>query len=94
MKKLPPLVGDCPFLTKFSPQIISGQFIFPSRISSYVEVDMYGLPDDTVRKKYKTRTIENNNINPCYDTEFSFEKVAIEAACVAYCLFTNVNQVV
>ena len=37
---------------------------------------MYGLPTDTVRKKFRTKTIPANGINPVYDEEpFVFKKV-------------------
>jgi phosphatidylinositol phospholipase C beta len=34
------------------------------KINTCVEVDMYGLPTDTVRKKWKTKTVISNGINP------------------------------
>lgn len=38
---------------------------------------MYGLPADTVRRKYKTKIVPNNAINPVYDEEpFVFKKVS------------------
>nr|BAE91196.1 unnamed protein product [Macaca fascicularis] len=33
-----------------SVQVISGQFLSDKKIGTYVEVDMYGLPTDTIRK--------------------------------------------
>ena len=37
---------------------------------------MFGLPADTVRRKYKTKVIPNNSINPVYEEEpFVFKKV-------------------
>jgi hypothetical protein len=37
---------------------------------------MYGLPADTVRRKYRTKTVTNNGLNPVYDEEpFRFNKV-------------------
>ena len=46
------------------------------KIGTYVEVDMYGLPTDTHRKKFKTKTVPNNGINPVYDEKpFVFKKV-------------------
>jgi phosphatidylinositol phospholipase C beta len=37
---------------------------------------MYGLPADTVRKKFRTRIVPANGINPTYDEEpFVFKKV-------------------
>lgn len=57
-------------------QIISGQFLTDRKIGTYVEVDMYGLPADTVRRKFRTRVIPGNGINPVYDEEpFVFRKV-------------------
>jgi hypothetical protein len=61
-------------------QVISGQFLSDKRVSTYVEVDMYGLPTDTIRKKFRTKTIPNNGINPRYDEEaFVFKKVSVPA---------------
>jgi hypothetical protein len=37
---------------------------------------MFGLPADTVRKRFRTKTVLNNGINPIYDQEpFVFNKV-------------------
>lgn len=37
---------------------------------------MYGLPADTVRKKFRTKIVQNNGINPIYGEEpFVFKKV-------------------
>lgn len=56
--------------------VISGQFLTDKRIGTYVEVEMYGLPADTVRKQFKTKIVPNNGINPVYDEEpFVFNKV-------------------
>ncbi len=30
-------------------QVISGQFLSDKKVGTYVEVDMYGLPTDTIR---------------------------------------------
>lgn len=58
--------------------VISGQFLTDKRVGTYVEVDMYGLPADTVRKKFRTRVVPNNGINPVYDEEpFVFKKVVL-----------------
>lgn len=58
-------------------QVISGQFLCDKRTGCYVEVEMYGLPADTVRKRFKTKTVSNNCINPVWDEEpFVFNKVA------------------
>ena len=39
---------------------------------------MYGLPTDTVRKRFRTKTIPNNGINPVWDEDtFVFKKVVL-----------------
>lgn len=59
-----------------SIQVISGQFLSDKRVGTYIEVDMYGLPADTVRRKFRTRIVPNNAINPQYNEEpFVFKKV-------------------
>ena len=46
------------------------------KVGTYVEVDMYGLPTDTIRKEFRTRTVPNNGLNPVYNEEpFVFRKV-------------------
>lgn len=57
-------------------KVISGQFLSDKRISTCVEVDMYGLPTDTLRKKYKTKYVPNNGMDPVYEEEeFVFRRV-------------------
>ena len=59
-----------------SIHVISGQFLTDKKCGTYIEVDMYGLPADTVRKKFRTRLVPNNGINPVYgDEPFTFKKV-------------------
>ena len=42
----------------------------------YVELDMYGLPTDTVRRRFKTKIVPGNAVNPVWDEEpFNFKKV-------------------
>lgn len=61
-----------------SIRIISGQFLTDKHVGTYVEVDMYGLPADTVRRRFRTRTVPANGINPVYDEEpFIFKKVVL-----------------
>ena len=36
-------------------QVISGQFLSDKKVGTYVEVDMFGLPTDTIRKEKKTK---------------------------------------
>lgn len=63
-------------MMNLSLQVISGQCLYEKKVGTYVEVDMYGLPADSVRRKYKTKVVPNNTINPVYDEEpFEFKKV-------------------
>ena len=58
-------------------KVISGQMLSDKKIGTYVEVDMFGLPTDTHRKKFRTKTVPNNGINPVYDEKpFIFKKVS------------------
>ena len=58
--------------------MISGQFLSDKKIGTYVEVDMYGLPTDTIRKEYRTRVVPSNGLNPVYNEDpFVFRKVRI-----------------
>ncbi|XP_078316385.1 1-phosphatidylinositol 4,5-bisphosphate phosphodiesterase classes I and II-like isoform X14 [Crassostrea virginica] len=66
-----------------SIKVISGQFVTDKRIGTYVEVDMYGLPTDTVRRRHRTKTVPNNGINPVYDEDpFVFKKVVLPTLAV------------
>lgn len=48
------------------------------KVGIYVEVDMFGLPADTVRKKFRTRCVRDNALNPVFDDEpFVFKKVVL-----------------
>ncbi|XP_019647574.1 PREDICTED: 1-phosphatidylinositol 4,5-bisphosphate phosphodiesterase beta-1-like [Branchiostoma belcheri] len=61
-----------------SVKVISGQFLTDKKVGTYVEVDMYGLPADTVRKRFRTKVVPANGINPIYDEEpFVFKKVVL-----------------
>ncbi|CAB3223896.1 unnamed protein product [Arctia plantaginis] len=58
--------------------VLSGQLLTDKRCGTYVEVDMFGLPADTVRKRFRTRVAPNNGINPVYGEEpFEFKKVVL-----------------
>ncbi|CAH3159585.1 unnamed protein product [Porites lobata] len=64
-------------------KVISGQWLSEKKVGTYVEVDMFGLPADTVRRKYKTKVIPNNSINPVYEEEpFVFKKVVLPSLAV------------
>nr|CAD7199566.1 unnamed protein product [Timema douglasi] len=48
------------------------------KVGTYVEVDMYGLPTDTIRKEFRTRLVPANGLNPVYNEEpFLFRKVSV-----------------
>ncbi|XP_056619822.1 1-phosphatidylinositol 4,5-bisphosphate phosphodiesterase beta-1 isoform X3 [Triplophysa dalaica] len=52
-----------------SVKIISGQFLSDKRVGIYAEVEMYGLPADTKRKAFKTKTSQANAVNPVWDED-------------------------
>ncbi|KAK3909225.1 1-phosphatidylinositol 4,5-bisphosphate phosphodiesterase beta-3 [Frankliniella fusca] len=54
--------------------VLSGQFLSDKRVGTYVEVHMYGLPADSLRKKFRTRVVPNNGINPVYNKEEEKDK--------------------
>ncbi|PIK42810.1 hypothetical protein BSL78_20340 [Apostichopus japonicus] len=58
-------------------EIISGQYLNPSSPSgsSYVELEVIGLPCDC--NKYKTKPVSKNMVNPIWNEEFSF-RIAFE----------------
>ncbi|VDP53929.1 unnamed protein product [Soboliphyme baturini] len=59
-----------------SVRIISGQFLSDRKIGTFVEVEMYGLPTDTIRKEFRTKMVPANGLNPVYNEEsFVFRKV-------------------
>lgn len=45
-----------------SVQVIAGQFLSDKKVGTYVEVDMYGLPTDTIRKEFRTRMVPTNGL--------------------------------
>ena len=53
--------------------MISGQCLTERRCGAYVDVEMFGLPADIVRKMYRTKVVQNNTVNPVFDEEpFTF----------------------
>uniref|UniRef100_A0A183CHZ6 1-phosphatidylinositol 4,5-bisphosphate phosphodiesterase n=1 Tax=Globodera pallida TaxID=36090 RepID=A0A183CHZ6_GLOPA len=61
-----------------SVRIISGQFLCERKTGTYVEVEMYGLPTDTIRKEHRTKLVPANGLNPIYNEEpFVFRKVIL-----------------
>lgn len=79
-----------------SIRIISGQFISEKRIGTYVEVDMYGLPTDTIRREFRTKTIPNNGLNPYYNEDpFVFRKVILpDLACLRIGVFEETGKLI
>jgi len=62
-----------------SIQVLSGQFLTDKHVGTFVEVEMYGLPCDTVRRerKFKTRTVLNG-LNPIFSEDpFVFRQVIL-----------------
>ncbi|WKY09940.1 hypothetical protein Q1695_002358 [Nippostrongylus brasiliensis] len=61
-----------------SVRVISGQFLTDRKVGTYVEVEMYGLPTDTIRKEHRTKVIPANGLNPVYsEAPFVFRKVVL-----------------
>ncbi|XP_041927738.1 1-phosphatidylinositol 4,5-bisphosphate phosphodiesterase beta-1 isoform X1 [Alosa sapidissima] len=61
-----------------SVKIISGQFLTDKKVGVYAEIDMFGLPVDTRRKAFKTKTSQSNAVNPVWDEEpIVFKKVVL-----------------
>uniref|UniRef100_A0A8C6LFI0 Phosphoinositide phospholipase C n=1 Tax=Nothobranchius furzeri TaxID=105023 RepID=A0A8C6LFI0_NOTFU len=61
-----------------SVKIISGQFLTDKKVGTYAEIDMFGLPVDTKRKAFKTKTSQGNAINPVWEEEaIVFKKVVL-----------------
>lgn len=79
-----------------SVQVISGQFLSDKKIGTYVEVDMYGLPTDTIRKEFKTRMVMNNGLNPVYNEEpFVFRKVILpDLAVLRIAVYDDNNKLI
>ncbi|GAV02127.1 hypothetical protein RvY_12729 [Ramazzottius varieornatus] len=78
-----------------SVQVISGQFLSDKKVGTYVEVDMYGLPTDTIRKEYRTTTVPGNGLNPLYNEEkFEFRKIILpELAMLRFCVYDEYGKV-
>ncbi|GMR59651.1 hypothetical protein PMAYCL1PPCAC_29846, partial [Pristionchus mayeri] len=59
--------------------VIAGQFLslLAPAPSTLITVDLYDLPRDTIRNKYKTRIVHKNGLNPVYeqDQAFVFERI-------------------
>lgn len=79
-----------------SVHIISAQFLTDKRVGTFIEVEMYGLPADTVRKKFRTKIVSNNGINPVFDEEpFVFKKVVLpELASIRLAAYEESNRLI
>ncbi|KAL4630531.1 1-phosphatidylinositol 4,5-bisphosphate phosphodiesterase beta-1-like [Arapaima gigas] len=61
-----------------SVKIISGQFLSDKKVGTYVEIETFGLPVDTKRKAFKTKTSQGNAVNPVWEEEaIVFKKVVL-----------------
>uniref|UniRef100_A0A8C4IH87 1-phosphatidylinositol 4,5-bisphosphate phosphodiesterase n=1 Tax=Dicentrarchus labrax TaxID=13489 RepID=A0A8C4IH87_DICLA len=76
--------------------VFSGQFLSDKKIGTYVEVDMYGLPTDTIRKEFRTRMVMNNGLNPAYNEEpFVFRKVILpDLAVLRIAVYDDNNKLI
>ncbi|VDP19522.1 unnamed protein product [Soboliphyme baturini] len=78
-------------------RVMSGQLLSTNRISTFVEVEMYGLAADTVRKRFRTRTVDNNGINPQYmdknTSGFEFPKIVLpDMAYMRFVVYDDANR--
>uniref|UniRef100_A0AC34FLG7 1-phosphatidylinositol 4,5-bisphosphate phosphodiesterase n=1 Tax=Panagrolaimus sp. ES5 TaxID=591445 RepID=A0AC34FLG7_9BILA len=73
--------------------VISGQmfiYLCEKRVSVYVEIDLYGLPGDSHKKMFKTRTVPSDGLNTVFidgisNCMFNLEKIILPA--MAYVRF-------
>lgn len=58
-----------------------------------MEVEMYGLPTDTIRKEFRTRVVPANGLNPVYNEEpFLFRKVVLpDLAALRFAVYDESN---
>ncbi|KAJ3606682.1 hypothetical protein NHX12_026201 [Muraenolepis orangiensis] len=72
------------------------QFLSDKKLGTYVEVDMYGLPTDTIRKEFRTRMVMNNGLNPLYNEEpFVFRKVILpDLAVLRFAVYDDSNKLI
>jgi len=62
---------------ELSVRIISGQFLAERKCGTNVELEMYGIANDCVRRKHKTKTSVGST-NPVWtDDPFKFQKVVL-----------------
>ncbi|XP_063976762.1 1-phosphatidylinositol 4,5-bisphosphate phosphodiesterase epsilon-1-like isoform X4 [Diachasmimorpha longicaudata] len=53
--------------------VVSGQYISPANLlaSTYVEIELVGIPIDCA--KHKTKIVQNNSLNPIWNEKFCFQ---------------------
>ncbi|CAK9806522.1 1-phosphatidylinositol 4,5-bisphosphate phosphodiesterase [Anthophora plagiata] len=80
--------------TQCRVQVIAGQFLSDKKVGTYVEVEMYGLPTDTIRKEFRTRIVPANGLNPVYNEEpFLFRKVVLpDLAALRFAVYDESNN--
>ena len=72
--------------------MISGQCLTEKKTGTYVEVDMFGLPADTVRRKFRTKVVQNNGLNPIFEEEpFVFKKVPTQFK-LFFCILSDFHR--
>ncbi|XP_047003383.1 1-phosphatidylinositol 4,5-bisphosphate phosphodiesterase-like [Schistocerca americana] len=72
-------------------KVISGQFLADKKVTTYVVVEMYGLPTDTIRDEFRTSKVTGNGLNPVYNAEpFLFKKVVLpELAMLRFAVYSE-----
>jgi len=62
---------------ELSVKIISGQFLSDKKCGVKVELEMYGIASDSVRRKHQTKTVMNSTSPVWNDDAFLFSKIVI-----------------
>lgn len=79
---------------RFCVTVVSGQYVSPtggSRASVYVEIEIIGIPPDSVKKK--TKTVYYNSINPVWNETFAYRVLFDELAFVRFLIVdANTNH--
>lgn len=72
--------------------IVSGQYVCQTNLlaSTYVEVEMIGIPVDCSKKK--TKTIKNNALNPIWNDTFYFKVMFYDLAFLKLCVYDSENN--
>jgi phosphatidylinositol phospholipase C beta len=57
---------------------------------------MYGLPTDTIRREFRTKTVPNNGLNPYYNEDaFVFRKIILpDLACLRIAVFEETGKMI